>query len=1078
MGSTVFRAGGLFLFVLVANCSKTDPSSDEESTALAQLPLAGPLTSESNARSELSPSHNPSGGWTYGTRANLNASFVAFSQSTSLQVGALVKWSNAASEPYVMGNVSGATQSMSTIHVPRSALILHPGPAGQRSVVRWTAPQAATIQLAGRFEGVAREGTSSDVAVTHNNAILFSGNLDGFGHRLPFKIQRSVMAGDRIELSVGVGPNGTYYSDSTALWATINPVQLASGDASVVDDYSEANNPTGVWSYGYRSPATAPFVRYTSHGNPYGSNFDTWSRVSGCCPHITHNRTFVTQTFSSFTLPPDQLNLHPGPNGERSVARWTASINALVRIAGAFEGIDETTSDVRVVQSGAVLYQQNLNGRGALSPFSLLRAVDAGEVVEFSVGFGSNGTYYGDSTGLRVQIVPVVTSIGDTVAPTDRNIVQDPGLHPELAPIVARSFGADPSLRNPGGVWSYGYRTATNAFTLYPAWDFGYGSSLLSWNRSLAQTTPHATVNLANGPQTFSTFTVPSGYVNLHPGPDGERSVVRWAAPMTGIVRLQGQFLGLGSDTTTDVQINDASAVLWSSTINGRVARSFAVNVSVVRGDSLDLSVGFGANGTYFGDSTGLTVSASYPSVIGDWSPVTAWPFVAIHASLLPNGKVLMWTKRANYTDVASGGTQVRLWDPTAGTVVSISAPPGAPLPTDPENTTAVRNDIFCADQTLLADGKLLVVGGAVQANLGIDNANIFDPATNQWTAVEAMNLARWYPTVCPLSNGEALVLGLETNATDAPPQVWKVGGGWRPLAHAVSPYARNLDIYNFLHLAPNGQVFVSGPDPSARYLDPVGDGGWSSSATSNGAFRDYGSSVLFADGKVLLAGGGAPMHTAEVIDLNAPSPAWRYTGSMANARRHFTTTLLPDGTVLATGGTSGPGYDSSTPVLETELWDPTTQRFSTLAPMKRARLYHSVALLLPDATVMTAGGGLGGTPDVTRQPNVEIFSPPYLFQGGTRPVITSAPSAVAYGATFFVATSSAISRVTWIRLGAVTHGFNTSQRLNTLAFVSTAGGLNVTAPTNANLAPPGHYMLFLLDAAGVPSIAKIIHLQ
>jgi len=1083
MGSIIFRVGVFGLLVLVASCGTTKPSSDEKSVVLA--PLVGPLTSESNARAEFSPSQNPSGAWSYGTRANLSSSFVVFTQPSSLDAGALAKWSNAASEPYVIANVSGATRSMTSVSDPRSALLLHPGPGGERSVVQWTAPSAATIQVAGRFEGAAREGTTTDVIVTHNgvNVSNFTRGLNGFGDRLPFKIVRTVAAGDKIEFSVGVGDNGTYFSDSTALWATIDPVQVAVGDASVVDDYSDTNNPTGVWSYGYRSAATAPFTRYATHGSPYGSNFDTWS-ASGCCPHITHNRTTTSQTFSTFTLPANQLNLHPGPAGERSVARWTAPLSAVVRIEGLFEGIDNTTSDVKVVLSGAVLFQQDLNGRGTQAPFSLLRSVDAGDVIEFSVGVGSNGNYFSDSTGLRVQIVPVVTSIGDTVAPSDRYIVRDPATAPAIA---ERSFGADPSLRNPGGVWSYGYGTTATPFTLYSAWDFGYGEALLSWNRSSSQTTPHATVNLSNGPRLFaSVFTVPSGYVNLHPGPSGERSVARWTAPMTGTVRLKGEFRGLDPGTTTDVRIDHAGTAIWSNSINGTDARTFWLNVAVVRGQTLDLSVGVGSNGNYFSDSTGLTVSASYPSVVGDWSATTSWPFIAIHASLLPNGKVLLWGKRNSYTDLSTGGTQVRVWDPTTNALLSVAAPPGAPNFNDTEGTGVVKNDIFCSEQTVLADGKVLVVGGIVEANKGIRNTNVFDWVTNSWTAGHDMNHPRWYPTACPLANGETLVLGLETSLPPLPapqeppppPQVLGVNGIWRDLTTANSPYGQNFEIYNFLHLAPNGSVFVSGPDPTARYLSTAGTGSWSSSATSNGGFRDYGSSVILADGRVLIAGGGAPTHTAEIIDLNAPSPSFAYTGSMANARRHFTTTLLPDGTVFAMGGTSGPGYDSTTPVLEAEVWNPTTKRFSTLAPMKRARLYHSVALLLPDATVMTAGSGFGGSPDTTRQFNFEIFSPPYLNQSGSRPIINSAPSSVGYGATFYVASTSAVSKMSWIRLGAVTHGFDASQRINTLSFTATSGGFNVTAPANGNLAPPGHYMLFLLNAAGVPSIAKIIRLQ
>jgi len=134
-------------------------------------------------------------------------------------------------------------------------------------------------------------------------------------------------------------------------------------------------------------------------------------------------------------------------------------------------------------------------------------------------------------------------------------------------------------------------------------------------------------------------------------------------------------------------------------------------------------------------------------------------------------------------------------------------------------------------------------------------------------------------------------------------------------------------------------------------------------------------------------------------------------------------------------------------------------------------RGYHSTALLLPDGRVVSAGGEQTGA-------SAEIFSPPYLFKGA-RPTVTSAPSSVKYGNTFFVATPDGanIAQVTWIRLGSVTHSFGQNQRLNHLQFGQASGGLNITAPANANLAPPGHYMLFLLNNKGVPSVAQIIQI-
>src|SRR5213078_2343655 len=179
----------------------------------------------------------------------------------------------------------------------------------------------------------------------------------------------------------------------------------------------------------------------------------------------------------------------------------------------------------------------------------------------------------------------------------------------------------------------------------------------------------------------------------------------------------------------------------------------------------------------------------------------------------------------------------------------------------------------------------------------------------------------------------------------------------------------------------------------------------------------------------------------------------------------------LPDGKVLVTGGTSGPGVNNTaTPVFAAEMRDPATESWTTMASAQAPRLYHSAALLLPDGRVLTTGGD-----DITQ---VELYSPPYLF-AGARPTITSAPAVVSFGQSYFVETPDAanIAKVRWIRLGSVTHAFNMNQRINSLSFSQAPGGLNVVSPSNPNLAPPGHYLLFILNANGVPSIAKIVQL-
>ena len=198
----------------------------------------------------------------------------------------------------------------------------------------------------------------------------------------------------------------------------------------------------------------------------------------------------------------------------------------------------------------------------------------------------------------------------------------------------------------------------------------------------------------------------------------------------------------------------------------------------------------------------------------------------------------------------------------------------------------------------------------------------------------------------------------------------------------------------------------------------------------------------------------------------------------MAFRRRHVNATLLPTGDVLVTGGTAGPGMnDVPGSVHQAEIWNPTTGTWKTLAANSIDRIYHSTAILLPDARVLVAGSGERATN--TDEFDAEIFSPPYLFRG-SRPTLSSVPAALQYGSSFAVGTPDAgsIARVTLVRPGSVTHAINMSQRFISLAFQPNAGGLSVTAPANGNLAPPGDYLLFLVSADGVPSVGRFVNLR
>jgi galactose oxidase-like protein len=197
----------------------------------------------------------------------------------------------------------------------------------------------------------------------------------------------------------------------------------------------------------------------------------------------------------------------------------------------------------------------------------------------------------------------------------------------------------------------------------------------------------------------------------------------------------------------------------------------------------------------------------------------------------------------------------------------------------------------------------------------------------------------------------------------------------------------------------------------------------------------------------------------------------------MNHARRHLNLTLLPTGEVLATGGVAGTTFNDVTlGVHQAEMWTPATGQWRDLASSVVTRGYHATSLLLPDGRVLHSGSGDGaGAPN---QPNAEIYSPPYLFRG-ERPTITGAPASVRYGEQFRIETPQAgsIAKVSLIRLGAVTHAFDQNQRYLRLAFTADGTGLTMTAPASSNRAPPGHYMVFVLNGSDIPSVARIVRL-
>jgi hypothetical protein len=262
--------------------------------------------------------------------------------------------------------------------------------------------QASLSTSAELYQWNSKQGTWRPVAA----AVSVEGNtatLDPY----PTDPARLLAANKRFKVTFTTGAKNVVgiSLESTKSWTFTTGTHAY----SAVGDFSATQNPSGAWSYGYLASAGSGFALYTNHANPWGPSFDQWSLNSSptVTPHVTFNRTGQTASYSTITHPPNVLNLHPGPIGQKSVVRWTAPSSMTVTIEGRFEGIDRvgTTTDVAVVHNSArTLFSGNINGYGAKAPFSITKAVAAGDPIDFSVGYGSNANHFCDSTGLSATI--------------------------------------------------------------------------------------------------------------------------------------------------------------------------------------------------------------------------------------------------------------------------------------------------------------------------------------------------------------------------------------------------------------------------------------------------------------------------------------------------------------------------------------------------------------------------------------------------------------------------------------------------------------------------------------------------
>jgi Bacterial lectin/Galactose oxidase-like, Early set domain/RTX calcium-binding nonapeptide repeat (4 copies) len=459
----------------------------------------------------------------------------------------------------------------------------------------------------------------------------------------------------------------------------------------------------------------------------------------------------------------------------------------------------------------------------------------------------------------------------------------------------------------------------------------------------------------------------------------------------------------------------------------------------------------------------------------GQWSDVFDWPIIGIESILTPDGKILTYGTDQNGEQGAALIYDV--WDPATNTHYTL-----------PNETPT---DEFCSAAIVVpSTGDILISGGDDRpmghVNVGVADVNVFDYRDMSLSPSQdgPMRYQRWYPTVVELANGKVLILGGcdMTGQGVGMPELYTPGAGWKSLTGAYSSVIAKDWSYPRAWLAPNGKVFLfdanstAGNPADVMVMDPSGNGTLTKVADLPFTTGWQLPSIKFASDKVLILDnqGGA-----WVMDMSGDVPTFQQTGSLGEVRDWSNLVVLADGSVMASGGSD---VDNQLVGVhnEVQIWNPQTGLWTTGDDASVARLYHSTTILLPDATVLSLGGGAPGPLTNT---NGEIYKPSYLFNSdgslATRPVITDAPQSIEQREhTFTIAADDAanITRLTFIKTGAVTHGMDMSTDMLDLSFTHGPGNtLIVTVPDNANVLAPGNWMLFAFNDHGTPSVAATI---
>jgi hypothetical protein len=486
-----------------------------------------------------------------------------------------------------------------------------------------------------------------------------------------------------------------------------------------------------------------------------------------------------------------------------------------------------------------------------------------------------------------------------------------------------------------------------------------------------------------------------------------------------------------------------------------------------------------------------LAAVSGRPERDGKWSAPFEIPIAGIASVLLHNGKILFWAyDPAHYHDPDASTIGVSyVWDPATRSGHFVDTP----------------ENLWCGGQTILADGRVFVAGGNLrfpdpraphgrQGWEGDASTYIFDPGTETFIKQPEMAHGRWYPTVTQLPDNSAIITsGYDESGTEAvnalverfvpSPSIMGIGALATVASHPL------LGLYPFQYVLPSGSVLQAGPERgNSSLLDPSG-WHWSALPRMRADHEGQANGIVYTDASrtpprqiVVVAGGKDDPANNEWLNGYDPQAGWHNYPKWNTQRHNANTVILPDGTLLTVGGNNARDSYGGT-LFSAERYSLPADNLGgdwiEVAPHKIHAAYHSSAILLPDATVLLSEDDRTQTVEAAAHHKFQVYSPPYLF-AGARPTL-SAPAELVRGAPFGIRVTTApgrrVASVVLIAPGAVTHGNDMHQRLVKLPITLDAGALTATVPASAALVPPGYYMLFVVDSAGVPSVASFVHI-